>query len=225
MEERKLGCLGSIMNTFGLLPKGDYDTGEIIPYAKRDDFLSKAEFSFYKVLNNVLNEQEYIICPKVSLMDLFFVTDTKKESKMTYINKINRKHVDFLVCNQKNMNPIFAIELDDSSHNKSSRIARDEFVDKVFKAAGVPLIRFKVKLSYIPSELTEKIELELRKALEGTTTTTTTTVRVHDNNSKICPQCGSEMKLKTAKSGKYKGKNFYGCGNYPKCNEIINIED
>jgi hypothetical protein len=38
-----------------------------------------------------------------------------------------------------------------------------------------------------------------------------------------CPKCNSEMVLRTAKSGKYSGKQFWGCGRYPNCYGIINI--
>lgn len=33
----------------------------------------------------------------------------------------------------------------------------------------------------------------------------------------ICPMCGSELVLRTAKRGENKGQNFYGCSNFPKC--------
>jgi restriction system protein len=40
-------------------------------------------------------------------------------------------------------------------------------------------------------------------------------------NEPKCPNCGGEMVLRTAKSGKYAGKQFYGCRNYPKCKGIV----
>lgn len=39
----------------------------------------------------------------------------------------------------------------------------------------------------------------------------------------LCPKCGILMVLRKAKSGDNKGQEFYGCSNYPKCKEIINI--
>ncbi len=38
-----------------------------------------------------------------------------------------------------------------------------------------------------------------------------------------CPKCGSKMMLRTAKKGRYAGKNFWGCSKYPNCNGILNI--
>lgn len=34
----------------------------------------------------------------------------------------------------------------------------------------------------------------------------------------LCPSCGSAMKTRTAKRGRYAGRAFYGCTAYPYCN-------
>jgi hypothetical protein len=74
--------------------------------------------------------------PKVSLADIFFVV--RPNENMRAYNKINRKHVDFLMCDTKKMAPLFGIELDDSSHKRPDRVDRDEFVEHTFDAAGLP---------------------------------------------------------------------------------------
>lgn len=40
----------------------------------------------------------------------------------------------------------------------------------------------------------------------------------------ICPQCGSELVLRIARSGTNAGQNFYGCSGFPKCRYILNIK-
>jgi restriction system protein len=40
---------------------------------------------------------------------------------------------------------------------------------------------------------------------------------------KICPKCGSEMVLRTARKGKYAGQKFWGCSNFPKCRTVVNM--
>lgn len=40
----------------------------------------------------------------------------------------------------------------------------------------------------------------------------------------LCPKCGSVMVIRTVSKGSNKGKQFYGCSNFPKCRAIINIE-
>src|SRR5690554_700362 len=130
MSEKR-GCLGFL---FGMKVSDKHE--ETLPYKLRDDFLSSAEFSFYKVLLMAIGDN-YIICPKVSLADIFFVPNRREN--MTYVNKIARKHVDYLLCDKETMRPVMAIELNDQSHNRSSRKARDMFVHEVFKAAKLPL--------------------------------------------------------------------------------------
>lgn len=199
-------------------PKVEIEDKAFMPFAKRDDFLTNAEFSFYKVLRNVVKD-EYIICPKVALGDIFFVTKTYNESKMAHHNKINRKHIDFLICDCKRMNPILGIELDDNSHNKSNRIERDIFVDQLFNVANIPLIRFKAEHSYVPSELNNKFQ----EVLSNITISSKAAITLDNNTTIKCPKCGIPMVKKKAKKGKFAGKEFYGCSNYPKCKEIINI--
>ena len=38
-----------------------------------------------------------------------------------------------------------------------------------------------------------------------------------------CPQCGKSMTLRTAKTGKNEGKQFWGCTAYPECKGVVNI--
>jgi len=38
-----------------------------------------------------------------------------------------------------------------------------------------------------------------------------------------CPQCAKPMTLRTAKTGKNEGKQFWGCTAYPDCKGIVNI--
>lgn len=40
------------------------------------------------------------------------------------------------------------------------------------------------------------------------------------NEPLICPECGGELLLRTAKYGEHAGESFYGCSNYPKCKYI-----
>lgn len=38
-----------------------------------------------------------------------------------------------------------------------------------------------------------------------------------------CPKCGRKMVLRTARQGRYAGKQFWGCSGYPNCRGIVNI--
>jgi hypothetical protein len=58
-----------------------------------------------------------------------------------YTNKIDRKHVDFVLCNPETLRPLAGIELDDKSHERADRRQRDSFVEGVFEAAGLAFAR------------------------------------------------------------------------------------
>lgn len=45
--------------------------------------------------------------------------------------------------------------------------------------------------------------------------------RLSNNSSKTCPRCGSEMLLRTTKSGENAGKQFWGCSQFPKCRSVL----
>ena len=38
-----------------------------------------------------------------------------------------------------------------------------------------------------------------------------------------CPQCGKAMVLRTAKTGKHAGKQFWGCSDYPDCKGVVEL--
>ncbi len=107
------------------------------PYAAKP-ILTKREYSFYLILREVADEHHCLICPKVGVKDLLAVTD--KKQYMKYFHKIAQKHVDFVICDQ-NLYVLFAIELDDSSHETKDAKKRDRLKDKAFAAAGIPLKR------------------------------------------------------------------------------------
>lgn len=44
-----------------------------------------------------------------------------------------------------------------------------------------------------------------------------------NNNSLLCPKCGSELILRVAKKGPNAGNQFYGCSNFPKCRYTQNM--
>jgi hypothetical protein len=219
MSNNKPGCLGFILQALGILPQiGDTLSEDSLPYAERDDFLSSAELSFYKLLVQTVGDR-VIICPKVSLKDIFFVKTKDRRDFYTYNNKIHLKHVDFLICTKDTLKPICGIELDDLSHKKQDRIKRDEFVDKVFQVANLRLVRFANKKSYTINEIEEKI----KPIFETKEIPSDEIVIVKNNEDEeqipICKKCGIPMVLRIAKKGANAGQEFYGCTNYPKCKE------
>ena len=215
---QNIGCLGSILRIFGILPKEvnpqmKQESEIKLPYRLRDDFLSSTELSFYKVLMLVLENESVTVFTKVSLGDLFFVNIRDYKERMRYWNKINRKHVDFLICDRDTLKPIVAIELDDSTHARENRQLRDEFVNQIFTAAKLPLIHIKVSQSYIVSTLQDELKKYLNQADESKT------VSKVNERVPVCPKCQIEMVVRETRRGMNQGQKFYGCVNYPRCKQ------
>jgi len=228
IAQEKSGCLTAFLRPFRKLLGEKSDTFlkedeelEKFPFFVRDDFLSEAEASFFHILKTMAGDH-LVICPKVSLGDIFYVS--RPDVNLPYYNKINRKHLDFLLCNPKTLKPVLAIELDDASHMRIDRMERDEFVDQVFIAAGLPLVHVPVQQAYNIQEL----ETMFRDALRAKTKVTKDVSieakgSMSEGDVPFCPKCGSPMILKTAQRGPYAGKQFFGCTNFPKCKGIISV--
>ena len=109
------------------------------PYRAKH-MLTKREYKFYIYLKRAADSSHCLICPKVGLKDLMEVSVS--HDYMKYFRLISQKHVDFVICD-KELNILFAIELDDSSHDTESARRRDKFKNNAFKAAGIPLKRIR----------------------------------------------------------------------------------
>jgi hypothetical protein len=182
------------------------------PYFVRDPFLSPAEHNFFMVLRSVVSDSA-LISIKVGLGDLFCATSSDPSKYRIYTNKIDRKHVDFLLCDPKTVQPILGIELDDKSHQRSDRQARDEFVENVFRSASLPLLRIPVKHVYSTSEL----QALLKPHLNGSSKELPIEPAPAADLQPTCPKCGSSMILKVAKHGANQGEKFWGCPKFPQC--------
>ncbi len=178
------------------------------------------------VLKSVVNGR-VTICVKVGLKDLFYVKNDDSKLHRTYTNKIDRKHVDFLLCHPKTMQPIVGIELDDSSHQRQDRKERDDFVDGVFKAARLPLIHIQVRRAYRTKDILTLIApyLDLSASVESKPVETPVEAPVEQSSRPTCPKCGSEMILRKAKQGSNAGNRFWGCSNYPNCRTMLPIKE
>ena len=112
--------------------------------------LSKRELQEYFKLKQYADAKGWLICPKVRLWDLI---EPKRGAgkKQTLINKIQSKHVDFVLVDQS-MNVIGVLELDDKTHDRADRKQRDSFVRDALEGAGITMIQTR---SITPETLNE----------------------------------------------------------------------
>lgn len=227
------GCFGFLLKIFGI-KRGQPDSSDIqvehlsaddLPYRLRDDFLSPAEKSFFQILR-FWAEDRYTLFSKVSLADLFYVS--RPHENRSALNRIDRKHVDFVICDKQTLMPVFAVELDDSSHARPDRMARDRFVNDVFEAAALPLVHIPVRSGYTVAELETQFRGLVNdppgsQSLPNSAPAPRPTP-AGENGAPFCPKCGSRMVLRTVRSGEHAGKQFYGCPNYPNCRSMLPLK-
>ena len=60
----------------------------------------------------------------------------------TFLYKIQAKHVDFVLADEK-LVARYIIELEDSSNNEAKRAERDQFVDTVLESTGYKVLHTK----------------------------------------------------------------------------------
>lgn len=110
------------------------------PFALRPTLLGAAEQVMLHRLREALPDK--LIFAQVSLSRLLAVTTRTAEK--SWFNRIAQKSIDFVVC-RPDTRPIVAIELDDSSHDSARSAARDAVKDRACAAAGLPILRWRVK--------------------------------------------------------------------------------
>ena len=138
---------------------GVFTTGsarvETFPYRKKDYLLSRAERSFYEVLRTAVGE-EWTIFVKVRLLDLVWLPRGTSNAQ-SHRNRVQSKHVDFVLSDPRTIGPVLVIELDDASHRRSDRQRRDAFVDAVLQGAGLPILHVAVRSGYVTADLSRQI--------------------------------------------------------------------
>jgi hypothetical protein len=155
-DNKPRGCLAAIFGLFGGDGAGSTGAAARVPYRREKWLFSKAERSFFGVLEQAVaitpaGSQRLRIFAKVRLCDLLSLG--KCESWQSHWNRIQSKHVDFVLCTYDEIQPVLVIELDDSSHEREDRKQRDTFVDAALAAAGLPLLRVTARASYNVAEV------------------------------------------------------------------------
>ena len=106
--------------------------------------LTPPEFAFFKALEPHAKEKSLLIFPKVRIADIINVAEKPYTTEWhTARNKIERKHVDFVLCDKNTLQIQYIIELDDPSHERPDRKKRDIFVDQTMEKCGYKILHFK----------------------------------------------------------------------------------
>lgn len=101
--------------------------------------------------------------------------------------------------------------------SKSGSLLTQSKIEALFKQL-YPLTQAdsSIKASHI-----QNIQSKYHEPVSAKTTIQSTPVQ--KETIKVCPRCGKNMVLRTAKKGANAGQQFYGCSNYPQCRYIEKI--
>ena len=123
-------------------------------YVKKDYLLTQTELKFYRLLKQITDELNLVVCPQVALYQVV------QNKNFKDFNKIQNKSIDFVIA-EPNLKIKLCIELDDYTHKREKRIKRDEFLNKLFNDLEIKLLRIPVQNYYNLEELKKKIEESL----------------------------------------------------------------
>lgn len=220
-------------------------------FESRGEIFTPAERSFYGVLQQAIGDK-YAVFGKVRLGDVIQpAKNLSSNQRQSAWNKINRKHIDFLICHKDDLSLVACLELDDKSHKRGDRSQRDEFVDQALGSAGILILRFVAKKAYSVGEIKERLSVTLEPTVEAPNQEAETLIPISSENSgsqiptpenlstgsekavpetpsrsaPVCPSCDVAMVKRQAKKGPNAGKWFWACPNFPKCRKVVPIED
>ena len=109
--------------------------------------------------------QQVVALAKVNLNDLFFAQTGDPRRNRAANNRIDRKHVDFLLCEPTSLQPVFGVELVKPVGKSETREA-DQFMEDLFLSAGLPLVHIPSSERYQQRDVAELFQLAVMKVRE-----------------------------------------------------------
>lgn len=83
---------------------------------------------------------EYFVFPQVHYSHLMSPKGVGWVENRGLRSRIDRKSADFVFCDRKKVIPVLVIELDGKVHTYDKKRKRDDFIDELMGAVGLPII-------------------------------------------------------------------------------------
>lgn len=135
----------------------------VTPYESRPAFLTPLEQRFFFRLFQAVGS-DYLICPKVRLADVIQVRGDAIDWRGAF-NRVAAKHIDFLLTTPDTYRPVLAVELEDGAHFGAEKKSQDEWLDRALAAAGLQVLRIKVRRDYDATVLRRQVEQAVAQAV------------------------------------------------------------
>ena len=151
---------------FGLAGASDRSAAVGLPKVMVSNrFLTPAEINFFRVLVTVVGNRGHVLA-QVSLRQLLHLPGSNRSNRgrATWQNKVAGRSLDYLICDARTLRPVLAIELDEPTHARPERQTRDEEVETMLRAAGLPYIRLLAERGYNTREIEEAVRPHLSAA-------------------------------------------------------------
>ena len=200
------------------------------PYIRESALLNAYEQSLYDVLIRALGER-YGVFAKVGLSAILSIDPELPDRDLgSSLERIERAHVDFVLCEKNSTEILGIIQLDPYTHQPDGRRRHDTFIELSLKAAGVPIVQMPIKDTYSESEL--RVEITRSLVLDwGQDTASVGQTGTGEASRSVaqsaggqplgeCPDCGSPLMVRQAHKGKFAGKHLLACSRYPACKNI-----
>lgn len=110
----------------------------------QEALMTDREVHFMQGLFRMVDMKRWYLCPQVRVADIVELSPhIRPRSKMWWrlFNMAAQWHCDVVIVDRRTFAVVAAIELDDASHLKKSRVRRDILLNEVMRQANVPLLR------------------------------------------------------------------------------------
>ncbi len=123
-------------------------------YGVKSELMTKPERELYYALLAAVGSEMHVF-PQIALAAFI-----DKKNFGSYRNELFRI-VDFLLCDARTTRPLLVIELNDASHNRADRRARDEKVKCILERAGIGILTLNTEEFIDEKALKRKIKYSM----------------------------------------------------------------
>jgi len=136
--------------------KPDLSVYEKKPYL----FDAVSEFNLYKILLELFGDK-YFIFPQINYSHLIQPKKTTWAEERKHRSRIDRKSVDFVLCDKEKIIPRLVIELDGGAHYYKRKQTRDKFINELAEIVDLPILHLDAKnldREFVRREIEQKIK-------------------------------------------------------------------
>ena len=134
---------------------------ELYYSGRSEAVMTNAEIRFFKRLEGIVAGKYYVF-PQVHLSSLMVNKTVGRYQKLAY-QRLLRRSVDYVLADKHSLKTMYAVELDDWSHDSAKRQARDRMVEDMLTKVDITLVRFRDADTLSDDQIIEKFTVALKR--------------------------------------------------------------